>query len=376
MCWALLCFMISFNLIIPELNEFLTRLGGADYKGFIILLFSFSALISRPFSGKLADTIGRKPVMYFGILVGVIAGLSYSISGTVLSFFMLRFLHGFSAGFTPTGATALVTDVIPENQRGVAMGIWGAFMSVGFGFGNYFAHSIIVHLGYTGLFTIAAFFCLLSGILIAFIKETLPNPQRFHPRLLKVTFNDIFEPTVRPAAFIMFCSTISTGLIFVTTSDISGYLGIENKGYFFMYYMLSTILIRLFASGVSERIGRRKTMIFGLFFLVVSMTLIATSHEWIQYTISAIIFGISTGITSPTIFAWMADLCPPDRRGVGSGTLFIALESGIMMGSGISLMLYDNTFETIATLFTIASIMALVALIYLVWHLMKIPSKT
>lgn len=368
--------MISFNLIIPELNEFISILGGADQKGLIIFLFSAAAAVSRPFSGKLADMIGRKKVMYIGIFVGVLAGLSYSISATVISFLLLRFLHGFSAGFLPTGATALITDIISEKQRGVAMGIWGTFISVGFGFGNFFAHDIKIHLGYVGLFTIAALFCVLAGILITFIKETLPNPQQFSPKLLRVNINDIFEPSVRPAAFVMLCSTISTGFIFVTTSDISGYLGIENKGHFFLYYMVSTIGIRLFGSRLSDVIGRRKTLLIGLSFLVISTTLIATSTEWIQYTISAVVFGISTGITSPTVFAWMADLCPADRRGVGSGTLFIALEFGIMIGSGITLLLYNNTLASIAVLFFLAAILAFVAIAYLTWHLVYRESVT
>jgi MFS family permease len=68
-CLAMLLFMISFNLIIPELNQFITNLGGEDQKGLIISLFTISAGISRPFSGKLSDKIGRKKVMIIGIVV-------------------------------------------------------------------------------------------------------------------------------------------------------------------------------------------------------------------------------------------------------------------------------------------------------------------
>ena len=56
-------------MMIPELPGYLTRIGGAEYKGLIIALFTLMAGISRPFSGKLTDTIGRVPVMVFGSLV-------------------------------------------------------------------------------------------------------------------------------------------------------------------------------------------------------------------------------------------------------------------------------------------------------------------
>jgi MFS family permease len=46
-------------MMIPELSGYLSGLGGADYKGLIIALFTLTAMISRPYSGKLSDTIGR-----------------------------------------------------------------------------------------------------------------------------------------------------------------------------------------------------------------------------------------------------------------------------------------------------------------------------
>ena len=376
MCWALLCFMISFNLIIPELNDFLTHLGGGDKKGMIFILFSISALISRPFSGKLSDTIGRKKVMYMGIFIGLFTGVLYPFSGAVFTFLLLRLSHGFSAGFLPTGATALVTDVIPTHNRGVAMGIWGTFISVGFGIGNFFAHGIHQSIGLIGLFMVAAAFCALAGVLISLLTETLPNPQPFRWSFLRLTFDDIFEPTVRPAAFVMGCSTIATGFVFVTSPDMSTYLGIENKGWFFLFYMISTIAIRLFASSLSDKIGRRKALIIGLSFMVVSMLLVATSKEWIQYTLGAIAFGMSTGVSSPTIFAWLADLSPSDRRGVGSGTVFIALEFGIMIGGIITLFIYNNTLGSSQILYMIGAFTSLVAITYLIWHIRTHESKT
>ncbi len=350
----------------------ITDLGGADTKGLIFILFSITALISRPFSGKLSDTIGRKKVMYIGIAIGVLTTLIYPFVG-LTGFLLLRLSHGFSAGFLPTGATALVTDLLPIKGRGVAMGIWGTFISVGFGFGNFFCGMILDLVGLNGLFFIAASFALLAGVLIYKLKETLPNPQRFKFSLLKVSFDDVFEPTVLAPAFIMFCAAISTGVIFVTSSDISEYLNIENKGWFFIFYMSSTILVRLFAGSLSDKIGRRKSLIIGLVLLIISMFLIASAHEVIQYTLGAIFYGFATGVNSPTIFAWTADLSPIKRRGVGAGTVFIALESAIMAGALITLPLYENTMESARIIYVSASAFGFIAIGYLIWHIRTKP---
>ena len=366
MCLAMFFFMTSFNLILPELNNYISILDGADKKGLIITLFTISAAISRPFSGKLADTIGRKNVIYLGIICSFIVMLIYPFSYSVLFFLILRFLHGFSAGFAPTGATALLTDLIPEKSRGHAMGIWGTFISLGIGVGQTLGSWIYLSFGFTLLFLIGALFSLIAFILVFWIKETLVNQQEFNFKLLKISWKDVFEPNVLPAAFVMLLSAMCSGMIFVLTPDLSTYLGISNKGFFFGIYVIATILIRLLTSSLSDRIGREKTLLIGCFILVISMLLVGTSNSIVSYIFAAIIFGIATGITSPTMFAWTADLSHEDRRGVGAGTMFIALEFGIMFGALLTLVSYDSTKSTIFITFLIGAIMATIACIYLI----------
>ena len=359
-------FMTSFNLILPELNNYISILDGADKKGLIITLFTISAAISRPFSGKLADTIGRKKVIYLGIICSFFVMLIYPFSYSVLFFLILRFLHGFSAGFAPTGATALLTDLIPEKSRGHAMGIWGTFISLGIGVGQTLGSWIYLSFGFTILFLIGALFSLIAFTLVFWIKETLVNQQKFNFKLLRISWKDVFEPNVLPAAFVMLLSAMCSGMIFVLTPDLSTYLGISNKGFFFGIYVIATILIRLLTSSLSDRIGREKTLLIGCFILVISMLLVGTSNSIVSYIFAAIIFGIATGITSPTMFAWTADLSHEDRRGVGAGTMFIALEFGIMFGALLTLVSYDSTKSTIFITFLIGAIMATIACIYLI----------
>ena len=90
-CLSSLLFSSSYNMLIPELPMYLERLGGKQYIGLIIALFTLTAGISRPFSGKLTDTIGRKPVMLIGIIVCIICGFLYPILTTVYGFLLLRF---------------------------------------------------------------------------------------------------------------------------------------------------------------------------------------------------------------------------------------------------------------------------------------------
>lgn len=375
---SMFLFMTSFNLIIPELNGFITNLDGAEQKGLIILLFSVTATLARPISGKLSDTIGRKPVMYIGVVFGGLACLLYPLSTTVFFFLSLRLFHGFAAGFHPTGATAMATDILPADKRGQGMGIWGVFISLGFGVGQSLGSVITNEFGLTNLFMIASGVSLIAGIMLMNVKETLPVEQKvpFKFSLLTFNLNDIFEPTVLPSAIVMLLTATCSGVIFVIVPDLAEYLGIENKGAYFTYYAISTIVVRLFTSSLSDKIGRRKTLIIGIALLIFALFLTGLATTESAFIIAATIFGIATGINSPTLMAWMGDLSDIKRRGAGSGTIFIALEIGIMLGSGMTLYTYDNTPNSVFFTFSIVAGIAFLAMLYLIWHLFRRESKT
>jgi MFS family permease len=370
--FSMFFFMLSFNLILPEMNGFISSLGGSEVKGSIIFLFSIAAGLSRPFAGKLADLIGRKRSVYIGLAIAIIASLSYAWVGALYLFFVLRFAHGLSAGFAPTGATALLTDMLPPGKKGAAMGLWGTFISLGIGVGQALGSYIFAHSNFNTLFMASAGFGVLALMLLSPIKETLPEQQAFRWRQLLIKWEDVVEPSVKPAALIMLLTAISSGLIFVLTPDYSAYLGIANKGYFFGIYVLSTIGIRLVFSSLSDWIGRRETMLIGCSLLVLSMTLLGFSHDIWSYSLAAAIFGLATGISSPTLFAWTADLSLPQRRGTGAGTLFIALEIGILVGSGLTFLFYKNTIESARTCLFIAAGFGGVALLFLLLQMRKV----
>jgi MFS family permease len=358
-------FMLSFNLILPEMNGFISGLGGSEVKGSIIFLFSVAAGVSRPFAGRLADLIGRKRSVFIGLGIAIAASISYAWVGALSIFFVLRFAHGLSAGFAPTGATALLTDILPPGRKGAAMGLWGTFISLGIGVGQALGSYIFERSNFDTLFMTSAAFGILALLLLSPIKETLPEQQAFQWRQLLIKWEDVVEPSVKPAALIMLLTAISSGLIFVLTPDYSTYLGIANKGYFFGIYVLSTIGIRLVFSSLSDRIGRRETMVIGCSLLVLSMVLLGYANDLWSYSFAAAIFGLATGISSPTLFAWTADLSLTHRRGTGSGTLFIALEIGILIGSGLTFLFYKNTIESARHCLFIAAGFGVIALLIL-----------
>ena len=352
-------------MMLPELPGYLTKLGGADYKGFIIALFTLMAGISRPFSGKLTDTVGRVPVMIFGSLVCVVCSLLYPLLTTVAGFLFLRFLHGFSTGFKPTATAAYGADVVHESRRGEALGALSVGYTVGMSLGPVIGSYLVNHFSYNIMFYVSAAFALGSVIILNNIKETLANPQKFSIEFIKIQRHEVFEKTSVKPALIMLLLAFSSGCTLTIVPDLSDWVGLQNRGIFFATYTASSLLIRLLANKSSDKHGRIIVLIFSSLALAISMMFLSFVHTPVMFLISAAIFGLSWGMNGPTLTAWTVDLCAPENRGRAVASMYIALEAGIGIGAFISAEIYDNKSSNFIYAFIAPAILALVSAVLL-----------
>ena len=352
-------------MLIPELPDYLTDLGGAEYKGYIIFLFTLSAAISRPFSGKLADTIGRIPVMVIGASVCFVLGFVYPIVGTVTAFLILRFFHGFSTGFKPTGTSAYVADVVPENRRGEAMGLLGVFGSLGIAAGPVIGGVIASNLSLNVMFYSSSIFAIASVIILLGMHETVTVKHDFKLSLLIIPINEVIEPKVIGPSIVMLLYAFSFGIILTIVPDFSTHLGIENKGLFFASFTTASILIRLLAGKLSDKYGRLPILKIATLGVVVTMWIVGMASTKFEFLVAGALIGIAAGMNSPTIFAWTIDLSDPRHRGRAMATMYIAMEIGIGFGALMSAFLFNNNPENLPLVFNSGAILAAIAFIYL-----------
>jgi len=352
-------------MLIPELPSYLESLGGAEYKGLIIALFTLTAGISRPFSGKLTDTIGRVPVMAVGSIVCFICGFLYPVLGSVAGFLFLRLIHGFSTGFKPTATAAYVADIVPVQRWGEALGIHGICFSTGMAVGPAIGSTIRQSYSMDVLFYCSSLFALLSIVILYNMKETLENKVRFKASLLRISQNEIIDVNALPAAIVTLLSYISYGAILTLIPDWGEHLGIHNKGLFFMVFTLASLLVRFIAGKVSDRKGRVNVIITGLVILFISLLVLGISGNVTGLLGGAVLYGVATGILSPAVNAWTIDLSLPEHRGKAMATMYIALEAGIGLGALVAGWVYHDIIVRIPWILIAAGTFSVFALLYL-----------
>ncbi|MCB9283492.1 MAG: MFS transporter [Lewinellaceae bacterium] len=368
--FGLLClshglFAGSFTMILPELPAYLTSLGGAEFKGLIIALFTLTAGLSRPFSGKLTDTVGRVPVMIFGTLVCVICSLLYPLLTTVAGFLLLRFFHGLSTGFKPTAATAYVADMAPAERRGEALGILSISMNTGATMAPALGSWIAKISSLNTLFLVSSGFALVSILILLGLQETLADKKPFHFRLLLLSKKEVIEPSALGPAVVTVMIYLGYGAILTVIPDQSDFLGLSNKGWFYSVFTLFSLASRFFAGKVSDRHGRVPVLKVGLGLLVVSLIWMGTAQTGLILLLASGAMGFANGILGPALFAWTIDRSADEHRGRAVGTVYIALELGIGLGALLSAWLYDSQPIHFARTFIILGALTLGGLIFL-----------
>ena len=149
--------------------------NGVTPKSLFFTVFAVVVAMTRPFSGRLADRIGRKKV-FLPCLVLIALGLALlSLGGTrpLLLVSALVFGTGFGTAY-PTYA-AHVIEHVPPTRRGAAFGGILAAFDTGIGTGSIATGWLVDHYGFGAAFGVAALLASLS----------IPYFLVAEPRLLK-----------------------------------------------------------------------------------------------------------------------------------------------------------------------------------------------
>jgi EmrB/QacA subfamily drug resistance transporter len=170
---VLLALMVSTGLIAIDATVLATAvpsivrdLGGFSSFPWLFSVYLLAQAVSVPVYAKLADTVGRKPLMLFGIgmflLGSILCGLAWSMPALIA----FRALQGLGAGAVQPMSITIAGDIysIAERARvqGYIASVWGVSSVIGPALGGLFAQ---LHL-WRWIFFINVPLCLLAGVLI------------------------------------------------------------------------------------------------------------------------------------------------------------------------------------------------------------------
>ncbi|MEH6955324.1 MFS transporter [Neobacillus drentensis] len=322
---ALLLFS-GFYLLMPTLPMFIKQLGGSESQvGFIIGVFTISAVIFRPIVGGLIDRYGRMVFIISGLLFFAITMYLYDWVTGVIFLVVLRILHGIGWAIATTSIGTAITDVIPQSRRGEGMGWYGLAMTLGMALGPILGLWVAKSFSFHYLFLLCTVLAIIAFAL-AFVTK-LPTVQITSKKPIS-----FFGKTVLPIAIVTFFLSFTFGGITTFLPLFAAKIQV-NIGAFFLVYAITLTIIRPLAGKISDKHGEGVIIVPALITLIVALFALTITKGIVGLVISAILYGIGFGSAQPALQVAIIRLAPPEKRGVANATFFTAFDLGIGLGA-------------------------------------------
>ncbi|HZK43794.1 MAG TPA: MFS transporter [Syntrophomonadaceae bacterium] len=321
---------VGFQMLLPTLPVYAIKLGGsAAHAGLVIGIFTFAAVLIRPFTGYAIDVYGRRGFFFTGMLIFMACVLAYIWAPTLLILLLLRFIHGFGWGITSTTASTVAADIIPKPRMGEGMGYYGLAGTLAMALAPALGLFIIQGYSFDILFLISASMVVISIILAFFIKYQKINQKNAK---IEYKFTLIEKAALRPSIVIFFV-TMTYGAIVSFLALHTAQLGISNIGSFFTVYAIALAISRPISGRLADKRGFDSVVIPGIILIIIGMFLLYSASNLQWFLIAGVVYGAGFGAVQPSLQALAIVDTPPERRGSANATFFTGFDLGLGLGA-------------------------------------------
>ncbi|HVP37048.1 MAG TPA: MFS transporter [Terriglobales bacterium] len=316
---------VSSDMIYPLLPVFLTDVLGSSkvFVGLIEGIAESTASVLKIFSGWFSDKIGkRKPIVILGYSLSSVSKPILALVTSAWQVLFIRFADRTGKGIRTSPRDALIAETSEGQKRGASFGLHRAMDSAGAILGPLLAFVLLplLNKNYRHLFLLAsipAFFSIL--VLFIWVKEARTKRAASIHAEKKTSFK--FDAKFK--LFVLVVALFTLG----NSSDAFLFLRAKNLGVNIVFIPLLWGLFNLVytlsstpAGILSDKIGRRKIILFG--FLVYGLSYLGFAfanrslHVWIFFAVYGIYYGFSDG----ALRAFVADLVKDeDKKGTAYG---------------------------------------------------------
>ncbi len=360
---------ISSEMIYPLLPVFLTiSLGAsAEMLGLIEGIAESTASVLKLFSGWLSDKLKmRKKIVVAGYTISALTRPLMALAMSGLQVLFIRFGDRVGKGVRTSPRDALIADSSAVEVRGKAFGFHRAMDHIGAIIGPLVAMAVLSL--YSGqyrlvfwLASIPAFLGVL--ILVLSVREmpfTVPPSPAVRPSFRLKGFDRTFRYYL--LIIILFTLGNSSDAFLLLRARA---LGVADAFIPTIWMVLHIVkMISAMPGGMlSDRLGRKKVIVFGwLIYALVYAGFATATETWQAWALFAL-YGIYFGMTEGVEKAFVADLVEPNLRGTAYGVFHFAIGIGALPASVIMGILWHRFSPAVA--FGFGAMLALVASVLL-----------
>jgi predicted MFS family arabinose efflux permease len=309
--------------------------GSQSQAGLMTTIFLLSAIIVRPFSGKIIEGIGKKKALLMSIFFFAVSSFFYFFISDFYLLLGLRFFHGIWFSIASTVLIAIASDLIPEHRKGEGIGYFAMSMNLAVVAGPFLSLALIQFVAYSTLFLGLAITIVIAFILAFGIHPAeLPNIGR--KPLNRIRLHDLIEIKAMPISLVGFLTAFAYSGIMSFISVYAKSIGLfESVSLFFVVFALAMLLSRPYTGRLFDQKGPGSVIYPSLFVFAIGLIILSVTQSAGVLLLAGALIGLGYGALLPSYQTMSIQSAPRERTGHSTATFFIFYDLGIAVGSVI-----------------------------------------
>jgi len=295
-----------------------------------------------------------------GLVIFTLSPFLYPLATNLSQLGLVRAFHGLASAMFLPAATSLVVETSTQDRWGETLGWFTTATQLALVVGPMLGGLVLNRYG----FIITFYACGITPLLgLIFVLFRLTAIQSIAKRgVVSAGSWGWLKPTIFAGLTAPFFFTTGSGTILTFMPLYSQSLGIAETGagIIIASVYIGSTLLRVPGGKLSDNIGRRSVILMGLAISFTAMILISFLNSFSGLIAVAILYGVGMGLAMPASYALVADLTPPEVRGLTMGMTNTFLHAGI--ATGPTVMGIVASVSNYATMFRACSLSLILGL--------------
>jgi MFS family permease len=355
MCGYTFTVFLSLFQLIPTAPFHMRALGGgALASGLFLGFLTFASAWSAPFTGVVADRVGRRRTLIAASLCLAGFTTSYAFIRDYRLLLALVLIHGIVWSSLLSASAAYLTSVLPAARRGEGIAYWGL--------ANVLAAAVAPSVGFWVFSHGWGWLCggtTALNLTMGVIAWTMVDDRQARGPAHHHGHGAIEWRVVRLSAP-LFLYSYGYGAVSSFSAVYADALGIRPKTIYLTTLALVTLVTRPVLGRFGDRIGYRRIFLPSLGVMAVGMAVLPFAATRAGLMTAAALFAVGFGTAYPAFAAWVMQDVGETRRAAAFGAILAAFDTGIGSGSTMTGWLIGRF--GFGTAFAAAAVLAATAL--------------
>ncbi len=327
-----LCVFTNHIMSLSTFPFYIQSLGGTEaVAGICAAVFSFIAVVIRPFVGWWLDNGVRKAALVLGLVLMGLAPLGYVMVPTLSVAIAFRMLHGVGLSFSNSTTATVASDVICRPRFAEGMGYFGMATALASAIAPALGLSLMEGLGYNVLYGVAVAIAGLGLVLFAFIRAPKVDVPKKRLDLRTIINRDSLPATVTMLAFMLAFGALENFVAIFAAEN-----SLPSGSIYFLVMSAMLLLVRITLGKLVDERGEAAFVYTCNAAMLVAFLLLAFVPSTAAYILSAALAGYAFGGLEPSLQSMAVHTSTDETRGSANSTFLCGYDIGYGLGGGMA----------------------------------------